>query len=208
MVKEFILMNYMDVQIVNVLLVNMESVGMQMGPIPVIIDLRKENKMKKHLYLMMGVPGSGKSTYAKNILKYGDIYISRDEIRYSLLTDKDDYFAKENEVIRTFIESIDKSLELEEYRGDVYADATHLSPKGRAQVLNQLKNKDKVSVIYLDIPLNIILERNAQRQGRALVPENIVRRMYNSIILPTRAEGIEKLIIIDENQEVKEVRNL
>lgn len=164
--------------------------------------------MKKHLYLMMGVPGSGKSTYAKNILKYGDIYISRDEIRYSLLTDEDDYFAKENEVIKTFIESIDKSLELEEYHGDVYADATHLSRKGRAQVLSQLKNKDKVSVIYLDIPLNIILKRNAQRTGRALVPENVIRRMYNSIQLPTRAEGIEKIYFINENQEVKEVRNL
>ena len=164
--------------------------------------------MKKHLYLMMGVPGSGKSTYAKNILKYGDIYVSRDEIRYSLLTDEDDYFAKENEVIRTFIENIDKSLVMEEYCGDVYADATHLSPKSRAQVLNQLKNKDKVSVIYLDIPLNIVLERNAQRKGRALVPENVVRRMYNSIILPTKEEGIEELIIIDENQNVKEVREL
>lgn len=164
--------------------------------------------MKKHLYLMMGVPGSGKSTYAKHILKYGDIYISRDEIRYSLLTDEDDYFAKENKVIKIFIENIDKALELEEHCGDVYADATHLSPKSRAQVLNQLKNKDKVSVIYLDIPLNVILERNAQRTGRALVPENVVRRMYNSIQLPTRAEGIEKLIIIDENQKIKEVREL
>lgn len=164
--------------------------------------------MKKHLYLMVGVPGSGKSTYAKNILKDGDIYISRDEIRYSLLTEEDDYFAKENEVIKTFIDNIDKSLVMEEYCGDVYADATHLSPKSRAQVLNQLKNKDKVSVIYLDIPLNLILERNAQRKGRALVPENVVRRMYNSIILPTKAEGIEKLIIIDENQNVKEVREL
>ena len=164
--------------------------------------------MKKHLYLMIGVPGSGKSTYAKNILKYGDIYISRDEIRYSLLTEEDDYFAKENEVIKTFIDNIDKSLVNEEYYGDVYADATHLSPKSRAQVLNKLKNKDKVSAIYLDIPLDLILERNAQRKGRALVPENVVRRMYNSIILPTKAEGIEELIIIDENQKVKEVIKL
>ena len=164
--------------------------------------------MKKHLYLMMGAPGSGKSTYVKNILKYGDIYVSRDEIRYSLLTEEDDYFAKENEVIKLFIQTIDEALANEDYQGNVYADATHLSPKGRAQVLNQLKNKDKVSVIYLDIPLNIILKRNAQREGRAFVPENVVCRMYNSIILPTKEEGIEKLIIIDENQKVKEVREL
>lgn len=162
----------------------------------------------KELVLMMGVPGSGKSTYARNILKYGDIYVSRDEIRYSMLTDEDDYFAKENEVIKTFIQYIDEALIDTQYQGKVYADATHLSPKSRAQVLNQLKNKNKVSVIYLDVPLNVVLARNAQREGRALVPENIIRRMYKSIILPTRAEGIEKLITIDENQEVKEIREL
>lgn len=162
----------------------------------------------KELVLMMGVPGSGKSTYARNILKYGDIYVSRDEIRYSMLTDEDDYFAKENEVIKTFIQYIDEALIDTQYQGKVYADATHLSPKGRAQVLNQLKNKNKVSVIYLDVPLNVILARNAQREGRALVPENVIRRMYKSIILPTKAEGIEKLITIDENQEVKEIREL
>ena len=162
----------------------------------------------KELILMMGVPGSGKSTYARNILKYGDIYVSRDEIRYSMLTDEDDYFAKENEVIKTFIQYIDEALVDTQYQGKVYADATHLSPKSRVQVLNQLKNKNKVSVIYLDVPLNVILARNAQREGRALVPENVIRRMYKSIILPTKAEGIEKLITIDENQEVKEIREL
>lgn len=162
----------------------------------------------KELVLMMGVPGSGKSTYARNILKYGDIYVSRDEIRYSMLTDEDDYFAKENEVIKTFIQYIDEALIDTQYQGKVYADATHLSPKSRTQILNQLKNKNKVSVIYLDVPLNVILARNAQREGRALVPENVIRRMYKSIILPTKAEGIEKLITIDENQEVKEIREL
>ena len=62
--------------------------------------------------------------------------------------------------------------------------------------------------LFVFIPLNIVLERNAQREGRALVPENVVRRMYNSIILPTKEEGVEELIIIDENQNVKEVREL
>lgn len=123
-----------------------------------------------------------------------------------MLKDEDNYFSKEKEVFNEFIRQIDEAL-LTTPRY-VYADATHLSPKSRAQVLNQLKNKDKVSAIYLDIPLDLILERNAKRKGRALVPENVVRRMYNSVILPTKAEGIEELIIIDENQKVKEVIKL
>ena len=102
----------------------------------------------KELVLMMGVPGSGKSTYARNIIKTGDIYISRDEIRYSMLAEDDDYFAKENEVVRTFIQAIDDALINTQYEGKVYADATHLSPKSRGQVLNLLKNKDKMIYFY------------------------------------------------------------
>ena len=52
------------------------------------------------LILMMGIPGSGKSTWVKNHMKSDDIYISRDEIRFSLLQPGDEYFSKEKEVWR------------------------------------------------------------------------------------------------------------
>ena len=67
-----------------------------------------------NLYLMCGIPGSGKSTYAKTNkdLKYCK-YISRDDIRYSLLKDEDDYFSKEKQVFRTFIAQIKRSCRIE-----------------------------------------------------------------------------------------------
>ena len=37
------------------------------------------------LVLMMGLPGAGKSTWAKTSMGDNDIYISRDEIRFSLV---------------------------------------------------------------------------------------------------------------------------
>ena len=47
---------------------------------------------------MVGIPGSGKSTWAKARCKNNPhaAYISRDEIRFSLLKDEEEYFAKEN----------------------------------------------------------------------------------------------------------------
>ena len=53
--------------------------------------------MTKTLWLMCGAPGSGKSWFAKNILKTDDTwqYISRDEIRFSLIKEGEDYFGKE-----------------------------------------------------------------------------------------------------------------
>lgn len=62
------------------------------------------------LVLMCGAPGSGKTTIAKKILCNKDIYISRDEIRYSIITDQDEYFSKEKEVFNEYIRQIDEAL--------------------------------------------------------------------------------------------------
>ena len=77
------------------------------------------------LYMMVGCPGSGKSTFAKTLKGK---YISRDEIRFKLLQDEDDYFAKEGEVFQKFIYEIEEGLS--KY-GDVIVDATHLNKGSR-----------------------------------------------------------------------------
>ena len=82
---------------------------------------------KKKLYVMVGIPGSGKSTFLKNHnIFFNEPYkiISRDEIRYSIISDEDEYFSKENEVFKKFIEEIKNSLLINE---ETYADATHIN---------------------------------------------------------------------------------
>ena len=79
----------------------------------------------KHLFLMCGVAGSGKSTYLSNIKNA--VVISRDEIRFSLIGDFDDYFAKEDEVFATFIQKIQNAIDNEEGPKEIYCDATHLT---------------------------------------------------------------------------------
>ena len=49
------------------------------------------------LYVMSGMPGSGKTHYCKEHKNDG-IHVSRDAIRFALLEDGDNYFAHENEV--------------------------------------------------------------------------------------------------------------
>ena len=158
------------------------------------------------LILMMGVSGSGKSTYAKKFMKDTDIYISRDEIRFSLVKEDEPYFSKEKEVFKTFIENIDNALlKAEKY---VIADATHLNSSSRQKVLTKLKNKpENIYVFFINVPLEVALERNSQRTGRAVVPENVIKEMYNSIQIPilNDNEKIKGIVEINEYGQIKEV---
>ena len=47
--------------------------------------------MMSKMYMVIGAPGCGKSTYIQNHLKENEIVISRDKIRFSMLNDNDEY---------------------------------------------------------------------------------------------------------------------
>lgn len=140
----------------------------------------------KTLYLMVGCPGSGKSFYAKYYLQDENTHIvSRDEIRFSLLEEKDNYFAKEDEVFKIFVNKIKEELN----NGfNVIADATHLNKRSRVKLLSHLHlDTDEVEVIpiVMRTPLDICIKRNDTRKGtRAYVPPASIADMYDNCTKP------------------------
>lgn len=159
---------------------------------------------------MMGIPGSGKSTFAKSILRPQDIYVSRDEIRFKLLKENDDYFSKEKKVVKIFQKEINKSIKKNLKNNEdivVYADATNLNPKSRNIILQNLKYKpNNIVVLFMDTQLKTCIERNELRSGRQHVPENTIIDMYNRISLPTKEEKVDKILIIRDSKIYKEIR--
>lgn len=138
------------------------------------------------LYIMCGPSGSGKSTYVKNYNWSNNIkYVSRDEIRFSLLKDNEDYFAHEKETFKKFFSLIVKSLRNNE---DVIADATHLNIFSRKKLTDTIdKYFTDYTIIYvvMNTSLDEILRRNANREGRARVQASTLRSMYNNFNPPT-----------------------
>ena len=150
------------------------------------------------LYLMMRSSADlGKSTWIKKQLKNTDAYVSRDEIRFNLLKDNEDYFKYESEVFNIFCNRINEALNNPNiYK--VFADATHLNAKSRIKVLDKLNIKpNEINVIWLKTPLDVCLKRNKQRIGRANVPEDTIKNMYYNLEEPSNKENIDYLYIVD-----------
>lgn len=152
--------------------------------------------MAKNLVLMMGIPGAGKSTLLKEKCNpKTDIIVSRDKIRFSRLSEKDKYFANEQEVWEEYIATLKIFLTDENYE-NVIADATHLNPRARDKVLDALDRiikeyKIEVYLLWVHVSLGTALEQNAQRHGRALVPESAIKNMYRSLQEPIEREGFK-----------------
>lgn len=131
-----------------------------------------------NLYLMVGAPGSGKSTYANNFIKSYDKpikVVSRDAIRFSLLDDGASYFSKEKAVFNKFIKEINEGLD----KGDVIADATHINEVSRMKVIKKIDlSKCKVSCIVVNTDETTAIKRNHLREGRARVPDSVISENY------------------------------
>ena len=144
---------------------------------------------QKKVWLLSGLPGSGKSTWAhQKIVENGGVWCSRDEVRFSIVKEDEEYFSHEDKVFNTWIKQINEALENPEVE-NIYIDATHLNDKSRNKVLNRLtKNTDieKITNVLFLTPLETCLERNKQRSGRAVVPEEVIRNMAKTFQIPER----------------------
>ena len=158
------------------------------------------------LYLLSGAPGSGKSTYAKKWLKSRPeaTYISRDEIRLSLIKDGDGYFSKEKQVFREFTRAAKAVLD---NGGTVLLDATHLNIYSVKKILNALQWKEEFCIIRLEVPLEVLLERNSHRLGRQYVPEDKLIEMFNKLDDATKyCDNVWSIINISK-KEYEEWKN-
>lgn len=140
------------------------------------------------LIMVTGIPGSGKSTLIKNLIKEDEVYVSRDEIRFSMVKEGEEYFSKEAEVFDQFIATINEALEDDKI---VWADATHLNEKARLKVLNALKARpDLLEIIWVNTDLDTAISQNNLRKGtRAFIPPSVIRRMSAQLRKPKFHEG-------------------
>ena len=145
------------------------------------------------LNIMIGFPGSGKSSYAKKyLLTNNSVYLSSDDIRIELYG-----FEDQTHNTEVFERMKRETLMALQNDFDVVYDATNLSKKRRRDIIKSAKMCDaEVNAYLCCTPINIILERNITRQERQLPWDKLVQ-MIQSIEPPMYYEGFDNIYLID-----------
>ena len=157
---------------------------------------------------MCGPAGSGKSTWLiKQMKPKTDICISRDNIRFGLLKEGEDYFAHEIDVKEIFYNSIANNTSAS-YWENIYIDATHLNPRARKDTMWNIGKYCSVIAVSFEVPAEVAIERNKKRSGLARVPDNVIWNMKSRYKIPSLDEGFDEIWHIDAEgvirKEVKE----
>lgn len=141
--------------------------------------------------MLVGLPGSGKSTYAKKLTEETNaVHLNPDTIRKEM-TGSEECFDKDKEVFEYIAKTAKETLKA---GVDVIYDATNLSSKKRAAFLAGLGKVECVKqCVIVATPYAVCLNNNQARERH--VPEKVIEEMYRSVVIPYFFEGWDDIMI-------------
>jgi predicted kinase len=142
------------------------------------------------IVVLVGLPGSGKSTYLEQL---GVIGLSSDAIRKLLVDDETDQTIHAR-VFQTLRYLLEQRLAIG--RAVTYIDATNLTPEERAPYLaiGRAWGCD-VEAVFFDVPLEVCLARNARRPR--VVPGEALAKMAAKLAPPSVEEGFTRVTVLE-----------
>ena len=146
------------------------------------------------LIMLIGIPGSGKTTYSKELsVKYNAKVISSDKVRQTYIG------IEESQVFPTVYQLCAEELKKE---CNVILDATHITPKVRKRTFDSLEqyniDYEKIA-FYFDTPVDVCLKRVSLRNQdpeELYLPLEVIESYGKNIIVPTKEEGFSEIFII------------
>lgn len=136
---------------------------------------------------MCGVPGSGKTTFAKEIARGENV------VRYSYDELPGAFEPQQVEAVyQKMYEDIASDLRAGR---DVVADSLFIHKKRRVELLTSIQEIECYKIlIVMSTPLEECLRRNTTRTGRARVPDFVIRGLAENYEESTLNEGWDEIL--------------
>lgn len=169
---------------------------------------RQKTQVNPKLLALKGLPGSGKTTFAKELVDDGWIRVNKDDLRAML---HNSHFSKNNEA---FILSLRDEIII---RGlvngkNVVVDDTNLDPKHAVQFESIASEfLADYSEKFFDTPVEECIKRNSFRKDP--VPEKVIWDMYHRYLqppttqIPVEEDDREEAIIADVDGTLAHIVN-
>ena len=144
------------------------------------------------LIILCGIPGSGKTTYAKNYIEQNTntIHLSSDVIRAELYGDE----STQGNPADVFSLMQKRAIEALNNGKDVLYDATNITRKDRASIIGVCPKFAKIECHIIWAPIEVCIERDSKRDRT--VGKEVIDRMLKRFHAPYDDEGIDEIQIV------------
>ncbi len=145
------------------------------------------------LTLLVGIPGSGKSTFVASNKKENQVVLSSDAIRKELLSGEEDQ--SNNKLI--FATLYARAREFLLQGKDVVLDATNISVFERKRVLSNFVDLHlkRVAVVF-ETPVEVCVERDAKRDRT--VGRDVIEKYVKRYQKPSKREGFDEIVFVKQ----------
>jgi predicted kinase len=149
--------------------------------------------------MLVGIPGSGKSTYAEKLTNEFTKHISSDAIRKELYGDE----SCQDDHSRVFNLMHERTIEALKNGYDVVYDATNITRKSRLSILKQLPAYVEKKCVIVWAPISYCVSRDLRR-GRH-VGEEVIDKMLKRFEAPFYDEGFDSIFIYRTSNDFNQV---